>query len=98
MPYLLFVSLCETRFPEKGEIKEVGTGYTFFWSGHKSEKRREAGVGFAIKSDLDGKLTGLPNGTNDRLMTLRLPLSGNKHATIVSAYINIYICTYDDQP
>ena len=33
-----------------------------------------------------GKLTGLPNDINDRLMTLRLPLSGNKHATIVSAY------------
>ena len=62
------------------------TVYTFFWSGRKTEERREAGVGFAIKSDLVGKLTGLPNGINDRLMTLRLPLSGNKHATIVSAY------------
>ena len=51
-----------------------------------SEERCEAGVGFAIKSDLVGKLTGLPNGINDRLMTLKLPLSGNKHATIVSAY------------
>ena len=36
---------------------------------------------------LVGKLTGLPNSINDRLMTLRLPLSGNKHATIVSAYV-----------
>ena len=48
--------------------------------------RREAGVGFAIKSDLVGKLSGLPNGINGSLLTLRLPLSGNKHATIVSAY------------
>ena len=79
------VALSETRFAEIGEIKEVGAGYTFFWSGRKSEERREAGVGFAIKSDLVGKLTGLPNGIND-LMTLRLPLSGNKHATIISAY------------
>ena len=38
-------------------------------SGRKTEERREAGVGFAIKSDLVGKLTGLPNGINDRLMT-----------------------------
>ena len=68
------------------EIKEVGAGYTFFWSGRKSEERREAGVGFAIKTELVGKLSGLPKGINDRLMTLRLPLSGNKHATIVSAY------------
>ena len=26
-------ALSETRFAEIGEIKEVGTGYTFFWSG-----------------------------------------------------------------
>ena len=64
----------------------VGAGYTFFWSGRKSEERREAGFGFAIKTELVGKLSGLPKGINDRLMTLRLPLSGNKHATIVSAY------------
>ena len=38
-------ALNETRFAEIGEIKEVGAGYTFFWSGRKSEERREAGVG-----------------------------------------------------
>ena len=79
-------ALSETRFEEIGEIKEVGASYTFFWSGRKSEERREAGVGFVIKSDLVRKLAGLLNGNNDRLMTFRLPLSGNKHATIVSAY------------
>ena len=79
-------ALSETRFAEIGEIKEVGAGYTFFWSGRKSEERREAGVCFAIESDLVGKPTGLPNDINDRLMTLRLPLSGNKYAIIVSAY------------
>ena len=79
-------ALSETRFADVGEIKEVGAGYTFFWSGRKSEERREAGVGFAIKTELVGKLSGLPKGINDRLMTLRLHLSGNKHATIVSAY------------
>ena len=79
-------ALSETRFADVGEIKEVGAGYTFLWSGRKSEERREAGVGFAIKTELVGKLSGLPKGINDRLMTLRLPLSGNKHATIVSAY------------
>ena len=79
-------SLSETRFADVLEIKEVGAVYTFFWSGRKSEERREAGAGFAIKSELVGKLSGLPKGINDRLMTLRLPLSGNKHATIVSAY------------
>ena len=83
-------ALSDSRLAEIGEIKEVSAGYTFFWSRRKTEERREAGVGFAIKSDLVGKLTGLPNGINNRLMSLRIPLSGNKHATIVS--------TYDDQP
>ena len=54
-------ALSETRFAEIVEIKEVGAGYIFFWSGRKSEERREAGVDFAIKSDLVRKLTGLPN-------------------------------------
>ena len=35
---------------------------------------------------LAGKLSGFPKGINDRLMTLRLPLSGNKHTTIFCAY------------
>ena len=62
-------ALNETPFAEKGEIKEVGADYTFLWSGRKVKERREAGEGFAIKSDLVGKLSGLPNGINDRLMT-----------------------------
>ena len=32
-------ALSETRFADVGEIKEVGTGYTFFWSGRKKVKR-----------------------------------------------------------
>ena len=79
-------ALSETRLAEERLLKEVGAGYTFFWSGRKKEERREAGVGFAIKSHLVSKLSGLPKGINDRLMMLRLPLSGKRHATIVSAY------------
>ena len=80
-------ALSETRLAEQGLLKEVGAGHTFFWSGRKKEERHEAGVEFAIKSHLVSKLSGLPNGINDRrLMTLRLPLSGKRHATIVSAY------------
>ena len=30
--------LSATRFSDVGEIKEVGAGYTFFWSGRKSEE------------------------------------------------------------
>ena len=78
-------ALSETHLAEEGLLKEVGAGYTFFWSRRKKEERREAGVGFAIKSHLISKLSGLSKGINDRLMTLRLPLSCKRHARIVSA-------------
>ena len=55
-------ALSETRLAEEGILKEVGAGYTFFWSGRKKEERREAGVGFAIKSPLVNKFSGLPKG------------------------------------
>ena len=89
MPFICILSsveiaaLSETRLAEEGLLKEVGVGYTFFWSGRKKEERHEA-VGFAIKSPLVSKLLGLPKGITDRL---RLPLSGKRHATIVSAYV-----------
>ena len=43
-------ALSETRLAEEGLLKEVCAGYTFFLSGRKKRERREAGVGFAIKS------------------------------------------------
>lgn len=80
-------ALSETRLAGEGELCERGAGYTFFWSGRGPEERREAGVGFAVKTSLVGKLAGPPKGVNDRLMTMRLPLyRGQKFATIVSAY------------
>ena len=48
-------ALSETRLAEL--LKEVGAGYTFFWSGRRKGERREAGVGFAIKSHLVSKLS-----------------------------------------
>lgn len=79
-------ALSETRLEEKGQLSEVNGGYTFFWSGRAPEDRREAGVGFAIRTSLVRNLTKLPEGINDRLMTLQLPLAKNKSATIISAY------------
>ncbi|VDL96090.1 unnamed protein product [Schistocephalus solidus] len=69
----------ETRFSEKGQL-EVGSGYTFFWSGRPKAERSDAGVAFAIRSDIVGQLPCLPQGTNDRLISLRLPLRGDKFA------------------
>nr|VZI30843.1 unnamed protein product [Spirometra erinaceieuropaei] len=76
----------ETRFSEQGQLEEVGAGYTFFWSGRPRAERRDAGVAFAIRNDIVGRLPCLPQGINDRLMSLRLPLWGGKFATIISAY------------
>ncbi|BHF73173.1 hypothetical protein SprV_0401625000 [Sparganum proliferum] len=77
----------ETRFSGQGQLEEVGAGYTFFWSGRPRAERRDAGVAFAIQNDFVGRLPCLPQGINDRLMSLRLPLRrGGKFATIISAY------------
>ena len=65
-------ALSETRLADEGQFTEIGPGYTFFWSGRGVEERREAGVGFAIKSNLVSKLSSLPKGIHDRLITLRL--------------------------
>nr|VZI44596.1 unnamed protein product [Spirometra erinaceieuropaei] len=79
-------ALSETRFSEQGQLEEVGAGYTFFWRGRPRAERRDAGVAFAIRTDIVGRLPCLPQGINDRLMSLRLPLWENKFATIISAY------------
>ena len=83
---LHIVALSETRFSDEGQLTEKSAGYTFFWSGRKEEERREAGVGFAIKSSLVNKLDSPPKGINDRLMTVRLPLTEKKFVTLISAY------------
>ena len=66
-------ALSETRLAEEDLLKEVGAGYTFVWSGRKKEERREAGVGFGIKSHLDSKLSGLQKGLNDHQQQRPLP-------------------------
>ncbi|BHF80425.1 hypothetical protein SprV_0702355300 [Sparganum proliferum] len=49
-------ALSETRFSEQGQLEEVGAGYTFFWSGRPRTERRDAGVAFAIRNDIVGRL------------------------------------------
>ncbi|BHF65392.1 hypothetical protein SprV_0200840200 [Sparganum proliferum] len=79
-------AVSETRFSEQDQLEEVGAGYTFFWSGYPRSERRDAGVAFAIRNDIVGRLPCLTQGINDRLMSLRLPLSGGKFANITSTY------------
>ncbi|KAL8602006.1 hypothetical protein ACOMHN_008497 [Nucella lapillus] len=77
-------ALSETKFLDKGQLNEVGSGYTIYWSGRRAE--RKAGVGFAIRTPLISRLESQPQGINDRIMTLRLPLSENAYATMISVY------------
>lgn len=60
----------ETRLAGKGELCEKGTGYTLFLSGREPEEKREAGVGFAVRTTLVGKLAGPLKGVNDWFMTI----------------------------
>ncbi|VDL92336.1 unnamed protein product [Schistocephalus solidus] len=55
-------------------------------SGRSKAERRDAGAAFAIRNDIVGRLPCLPQGINDHLISLRLPLRGDKFATTFSAY------------
>ena len=79
-------ALSETRFADEGQLTETGSGYTFFWIGRPADQPRMAGVGFAIRNSMLPKLESLPKGVNDRLMTIRIKLRGNRYLTLVSVY------------
>nr|VZI35389.1 unnamed protein product [Spirometra erinaceieuropaei] len=68
------------------QLEEVGAGYTFFWNGRPNAERRNAGVAFAIRNDGVKRLSCLPQGINDRLLSLLLPPQGGKLATVASVY------------
>ena len=51
----------KTRLAEEGQLTEQSAGYTFFWISHGQDERCNAGVGFAIKSNLVSKLAA-PQG------------------------------------
>nr|VZH92151.1 unnamed protein product [Spirometra erinaceieuropaei] len=69
-------ALRETRFSEQGQLEKVGAGYTFFWSDRPRAERRNAGVAFASRNYVVGRLP----------VCLRLHLQEGKSATIISAY------------
>ncbi|BHF85928.1 hypothetical protein SprV_1002910400 [Sparganum proliferum] len=79
------IALKETRFSEQGQLEEVAAGYTFFCSGRYKAKRQDAGVTFAIRNDIVGRLPCLPQGINDRLLSLRLPRWGGEITILVTS-------------
>ena len=88
-------ALCETRLAETGDLTEHGAGYTFFWSGKQKNEPREAGVCFSLRTELVSKITTLPTGISDRLMTMRIPLGARTNLTLVSTYAPIM--TYPEE-
>ena len=79
-------SLSETRFSGEGSIEEKGSGYTIFWKGKKEGEPRLHGVGFAIKTNLVKTHNLSPTCINERLMSIRIPLSTTQFITIFSVY------------
>ena len=79
-------TLSETRLPDEGSLVEMGTGYTFIWSGLPTNDRRVHGVGFAAMIALLQSIQESPIEIDERLMTLRLPLAKNRFSTFVSVY------------
>ncbi|KAI8441503.1 hypothetical protein MSG28_015092 [Choristoneura fumiferana] len=79
-------AVSETHLSDSGELCEQLGGYTYYWSGRPVGERAGGGVGFAVRNGLARDLSDLPKGVNDRLMTLRLPVSGNKYVHLISAY------------
>ncbi|BHF86044.1 hypothetical protein SprV_ctg2602922300 [Sparganum proliferum] len=77
---------CDTRFSEQGQLEEVAASYTFICGGRSWAKRQDAGVTFAIRNDIVGRLPCLPQGINDRLMGFRPPLWDGEITTHASIY------------
>ncbi|VDL96982.1 unnamed protein product [Schistocephalus solidus] len=93
---VVIAALNENRFSEPGEMEE-SAGCTFFWSGRPKAEQRDAGVAFAIRNDIVGRLPCLPQGINDRLMNLHLPFRRDKFAIISSTYATPQMTSSDER-
>lgn len=82
---IAIAALSETRLPGTTELTERSAGYTFYCSGRPENEPRQAGVGFAIKTEHLKLLECLPRAVNERLMVMRLKLAYT-NMTLISAY------------
>ena len=83
---IVIAALSETRLPDEGSLVEIGTGYTFFWSGLPTVARRIRYVGFAVRTELLRSTQESSIAIDERLMTFRLPLAKIRFSTFVSVY------------
>ena len=64
-------ALSEARLPDECSLVEMGTGYTFFWSGLPTVARRIHGVELAVRTVHLQSTQESPIAIDERLMTLR---------------------------
>ena len=75
-----------------GELSKRGIGYSFFWSGRALEERCEAGVRFAVRATLVGKLAEPRKGkVQDRLMTMRLDVENTEIYVVRCQSLNLHL-------
>ncbi|KAK4315540.1 hypothetical protein Pmani_013231 [Petrolisthes manimaculis] len=77
-------ALQETRLEGNGNIKEKS--HTIFWAGVEPGERRIGGVALAIRNNLLNSLKAMPSATCDRIISVRIPLEVNRHASIFNVY------------
>ena len=78
-------ALSDVRFPDSGSLLEE-CGYTFYWSWRPSGLKQEAGVALAISNRLTPKLQQEIKPVNERIITLRPPLSNDHYCTMIADY------------
>ena len=75
-------ALSEIRFSEEGCVTERGAGCTLYRPGTSTEERRLSR--FMIRDSIATKLTNLPVGHSDRIISIRMSHSVQQHATVFS--------------
>ena len=88
-------ALQEVRLSGEGQLQEATR--TFYWKGLAAGEPRRAGVAFAIRNEIAGRLAEAPRGISERLMTLRIRLATNRHITLINVYAPTMTYTDEDK-
>lgn len=79
-------ALSKTRLAGESYLEEIGSGYTFYWTGKPEGQPRTGGIGSFIRTAIAGRLDQLPKAISERLLSICISLYGGHNATIISAY------------
>ena len=78
------MALSENRLTGEGNVSDGG--YNFYWKDKPHEDKKESGVAFAVETSLLSYLEELSCGINDRILSMRVPLTRGQYATFLSVY------------